>query len=216
MKKKKIKILNEKKKIEKFKGKESIDYNFLNQKLEDLEKELFIYNNYDIHTANDEIKYLFNYNYKFKLQNIDVMKKKKKDNYIYLLVSFMSNRLSVYQVNLYDILHNKDNFVVMDNENKEEREDKDNMDRESDMKDHKSGNNIDSDIESGSDNDSDNKSDSNIDSDNESGNNIDSNIDSDNKSGSNIDSGEDDETHNKKKVKIVQKKIYDYSKCFKK
>ncbi|ETW16000.1 hypothetical protein PFFVO_05102 [Plasmodium falciparum Vietnam Oak-Knoll (FVO)] len=215
LKKKKIKILNEKKKIEKFKGKESIDYNFLNQKLEDLEKELFIYNNYDIHTANDEIKYLFNYNYKFKLQNIDVMKKKKKDNYIYLLVSFMSNRLSVYQVNLYDILHNKDNFVVMDNENKEEREDKDNMDRESDMKDHKSGNNIDSDIESGSDNDSDNKSDSNIDSDNESGNNIDSNIDSDNKSGSNIDSGEDDETHNKKKVKIVQKKIYDYSKCFK-
>ncbi|SBS88797.1 U3 small nucleolar RNA-associated protein 12, putative (UTP12) [Plasmodium malariae] len=111
--KKKKAIIKEQKRIEKFKGKNAIDYNNLQQKLEEIEQEIDIYKKYEIHTADDEVKYLFYHNCKFKLQDIDIYKKRKKDNYVYFLVSYSSNRLHIFQVNLFDILNNRDIFLVM-------------------------------------------------------------------------------------------------------
>ncbi|CRG94675.1 U3 snoRNA-associated small subunit rRNA processing, putative [Plasmodium gallinaceum] len=231
LKKKKKLIIREQKRIEKFKGKKSVDYCNLTQKLEEIEQEIIIYNRYDIHTVNDEIKYLFNYNCKFRLQNIDVYKKRKKDIFVYLLASFVTNRLSVFQVNLYDILNNKDMLIVKkegksknsNNENKDEEREKQEGEKkkrkeEPNEGEEESEEEVDKDKEGSEEEEEEDgdkeRSEEEEDKDKEGSEEEEEKVnESEEKS---KDKDEKKETEgSEQNIKLIEKKIYDYSKCFK-
>ncbi|CXI90500.1 U3 small nucleolar RNA-associated protein 12, putative [Plasmodium berghei] len=200
LKKKKNDIINEQTKILKFKGKTSIDYINITQKLNQIEYELSIHNKYDIHTVKDEIKYVFHYTCKYKLQNIDIYKKRKTDTCAYLLVSYTTNSLNVFQINLFDILNNQDMFILkkdesqqginslsMANQTGEEKEDENDEEKEDENDEEKEDEN---DEEKEDENDEDENDD---------------------------DENDEDENGEKNELteKIVEKVIYDYSKCLK-
>ncbi|CRH01446.1 U3 snoRNA-associated small subunit rRNA processing protein, putative [Plasmodium relictum] len=215
LKKKKKMIIKEQKRIEKFKGKNNIDYINLTYKLEEIEQEISIYNRYDIHTANDEIKYLFNYNCKFRLQNIDIYKKRKKDIFVYLLISFATNRLSIFEINLYDILNNKDMFIVK-GEGKSKNSSNQIKEEESENKEKNEKEDKEKNSESEDEEEKNEKEDKEKYSESEDEEEKNEKEDKEKYSESE-DEEEKKENEGKveKSLKIIEKKIYDYSKCFK-
>ncbi|SCM11964.1 U3 small nucleolar RNA-associated protein 12, putative [Plasmodium chabaudi adami] len=181
---KKNNIINEQAKILKFKGKTSIDYINLSQRLNQIEYALLIHNKYDIHTVKDEIKYIFYYTCKFKLQNIDIYKKRKQDTSVHLLVSYATNCLDIFQINLFDILNNHDMFIVKTDEEQQIEEERDEED-----------------VQENDDDEDENENEQDEDSEDE---------EEDDEEGE----GED-EVPKQAAAKVVEKIIYDYSKCFK-
>ncbi|SBS92977.1 U3 small nucleolar RNA-associated protein 12, putative (UTP12), partial [Plasmodium ovale curtisi] len=185
---KKNNIINEQAKILKFKGKTSIDYINLSQRLNQIEHALLIHNKYDIHTVKDEIKYVFYYTCKFKLQNIDIYKKRKQDISVYLLVSYATNCLDIFQINLFDILNNHDMFIVKTDEGQQIENEKD---EENEVEN-----------EQENDDDDENEQDENE-------------RDEESEDDEEEEENEDSEVPKRVAQKVVEKIIYDYSKCFK-
>ncbi|VTZ70101.1 U3 small nucleolar RNA-associated protein 12, putative [Plasmodium chabaudi chabaudi] len=179
---KKNNIINEQEKILKFKGKTSIDYINLSQRLNQIEYALLIHNKYDIHTVKDEIKYIFYYTCKFKLQNIDIYKKRKQDTSVHLLVSYATNCLDIFQINLFDILNNHDMFIVKTDEEQQIEEERGEED-----------------VQENEDDEDENEQDEESEDEEE-----DSEV-----------GEEEDEVPKQATPKVVEKIIYDYSKCFK-
>ncbi|CAD2100082.1 U3 small nucleolar RNA-associated protein 12, putative [Plasmodium vinckei brucechwatti] len=184
---KKNNIINEQTKILKFKGKTSIDYINLSQRLNQIEYALLIHNKYDIHTVKDEIKYVFYYTCKFKLQNIDIYKKRKQDTSVYLLVSYATNCLDIFQINLFDILNNHDMFIVKTDEGHQIEDEKGEEDEN------------DEDVQENENDEDENEQDEESEDEEEDGE----------------EGKEEDEVPKQAAPKVVEKIIYDYSKCFK-
>ncbi|ANQ10185.1 Uncharacterized protein PCOAH_00046380 [Plasmodium coatneyi] len=208
LKKKKKAILKEAQRVEKFKGTQNIDYTNLMEEVKSLEEEIAAHGKYHFHTANDEVKFLFHYNCKFRLQYLDVYRRRKRDSYIYLLAAYVTNRLSVFQVNLFDVLTKRDEFIVRGGD--EEKRDDGEADGEEDVVDED-----DADKEaSDADREDTDEDDSNDDDEMEEKESDEENDDDD------VDE-EDDAPKGETRgdlgapAKIVEKKIYDYSKCFK-
>ncbi|KJP85931.1 hypothetical protein AK88_04406 [Plasmodium fragile] len=195
LKKKKKAILKEAKRIEKFKGTQSTDFMNLMENVKSVEEEMAVHGKYHFHTANDEVKFLFHYNCRYRLQYLDVYRRRKRDSYIYLLAAYVTNRLSVFEVNLLDVLTKRDEFVVRAGEQ------------------HAGDQN---DAQAGDDEEDDDEEDEEADDGNEG--------DGDDADEEEEDHGDDDEEEEEEEeargdpvapAKIVEKKIYDYSKCFK-
>ncbi|GAB68106.1 WD domain G-beta repeat domain containing protein [Plasmodium cynomolgi strain B] len=248
LKKKKKAILKEAKRIEKFKGTQNIDFTNLMKIVKSLEEEITLHGKYHFHTANDEVKFLFHYNCKFRLQYLDVYRRRKRDSYIYLLAAYVTNRLSVFQVNLFDVLTKRDEFVVragdaegrdaegrdVEGRDAEGRDDGERGDGEDDGDegddDKGDGDEGDGDEDDGDENDGDEGDDSEDGGDEDDDGQDDDGQDDDGQDddGQGDDSedhgGESQQDHAPKGEargrrgatdKIVEKKIYDYSKCFK-
>ncbi|GAW82607.1 WD domain, G-beta repeat domain containing protein [Plasmodium gonderi] len=243
LKKKKKAILKEIKRIEHFKGTQNIDFINLTEKLKNLQQNIDIHNKYHIHTANDEVKYLFHYNCKFRLQYLDVYRRRKRDSYLYLLVSYVTNRLNVFKMNLFDVLNNRDQFIVKtmdqaeqggknqngDKENDEERSDEErsdegrsdeeNSDEEKSDEENDEKNSDEENDEKNSDEENDEKnSDEENDEKNSDEENDEKNSDEENNDERKSEEENSDQKGNRLRLetaKIVEKKIYDYSKCFK-
>ncbi|CAI7722407.1 U3 small nucleolar RNA-associated protein 12, putative [Plasmodium vivax] len=208
LKKKKKVILKEAKRIEKFKGTQSVDFINLMEKVKSLEEEIAVHGKYHFHTANDEVKFLFHYNCKFRLQYLDVHRRRKRDSCVYLLAAYVTNRLSVFQVNLLDVLTKRDEFVVRGAGGQEggvpERGDEEERDGDEEGGDDGEGDEGDDGDEGEGDDDEGDGEDSSHD----------DRSDDDERDGDPPPKGEA-QGDRVMPAKIVEKKIYDYSKCFK-
>ncbi|CAA9989669.1 TRAP-like protein [Plasmodium knowlesi strain H] len=217
LKKKKKAILKEAQRVEKFKGTQNIDFTNLMEEVKSLEEEIAVHGKYHFHTANDEVKFLFHYNCKFRLQYLDVYRRRKRDTYIYLLAAYVTNRLSVFQVNLFDVLTKRDEFVVRGGDEEIRNDGKGDGEEDVGEEDDKDDDNDDEkdDNEEEEDDDEDDEDDDDDDKEEE---------EDDGKDDDQSDDDESKRDHAPKDeargdlgapAKIVEKKIYDYSKCFK-
>ncbi|EUD69446.1 hypothetical protein C922_00309 [Plasmodium inui San Antonio 1] len=239
LKKKKKAILKEARRIEKFKGTQHIDFINLMEEVRSLDEEIAVHGKYHFHTANDEVKFLFYYNCKFRLQYLDLYRRRKRDSHIYLLAAYVTNRLSVFQVNLFDVLTKRDEFVVREADpqeggDAEERGDGEGNDDErgdgegdDDERSDGEGDDGESDDGEGDDGEGDDDERSDGEDDDDEGDDDEGDDSKSDDDEADNDEGDDDESHQdhapkgesrghlSAPAKIVEKKIYDYSKCFK-